>query len=150
MIRLLFLLLTFPALCLGQISGKVVGVHDGDTFTMLVGHTQLKVRLHGIDCPEKKQDYGTVAQKFASDKIFGKVVSVSISDTDRYGRLIGTVHLNGATLNEMLLRDGLAWHYCKYDKSERWHRIQDSAYKAGIGLWSMKAPIAPWEFRKRK
>src|SRR3954466_7515540 len=99
-------------ICLAKLKGKVVSIADGDTFTMLVdGNRQVKIRLHGIDCPEKKQDFGQVAKKFTSDMIFGKIVSVDEMDIDRYGRTIGMVHLsNGRILNEMLLQAGLAWH----------------------------------------
>lgn len=134
-----------------QICGKVVSVSDGDTFTMLDSNkNQVKIRLHGIDCPEKKQDYGTVATRYLSELIFGKSVSIYISGYDRYGRIIAIVPMGKTTVNEMLLRAGLAWHYCKYDKLENWHKIQDSAYAAKTGLWSKQNAIAPWIFRKTK
>lgn len=134
-----------------QITGKVIGIADGDTFTLLTkDNKQVKIRLHGIDCPEKKQDYGTVAKQFVSDLIFGKVLTVQQTDIDRYGRIIAIVPINGTTLNEMLLRNGLAWHYCKYDKNDYWHTLQDSAKMAKAGAWVKPDIIEPWIFRKLK
>src|SRR5688572_126201 len=76
-----------------SIGGKVVGISDGDTFKLLVaGNKQLRVRLHGIDCPEKNQDFGMVARSKLSDLIFGKLVKVIEKDRDRYGRTIGIVY----------------------------------------------------------
>lgn len=134
-----------------QIGGKVVGVADGDTFTLLTKNNKpIKIRLHGIDCPEKGQDFGNVAKDYTSNIIFGKLVTVTITDTDRYGRVIGVVKLSGRTLNEDLIRNGLAWHYCKYDSSIYWHFLQDSARKMKVGLWSDDGAIEPWVHRKLK
>ncbi|HEY9116207.1 MAG TPA: thermonuclease family protein [Roseivirga sp.] len=130
--------------------GKVVAVADGDTFTLLTDdNKQIRVRLHGIDCPEKGQDFGAKAKQFTSRLVFNKWITVHQTDRDRYGRIVAIIPINGTTLNEMLLRNGLAWHYCKYDKREDWHYLQDSASAVKVGLWSMPS-IAPWEYRKSK
>jgi endonuclease YncB( thermonuclease family) len=130
--------------------GKVVSVADGDTFTLLTKEKkQIKVRLHGIDCPEKRQDYGTKAKQFTSEAVFNKWITVEQTDIDRYGRVIAIVPIEGTTLNEMLLRNGLAWHYCKYDRQEYWHYLQDSAKSVKVGLWEIPG-VAPWEYRKRR
>lgn len=138
--------------CIAQIAGKVVGVADGDTFTFLTAdNRQIKIRLHGIDCPEKKQDYGQVAKKFTSDHIIGKKIEVDSLETDRYGRMIALVHLpDGQILNELLLTAGLAWHYKKYDNTAAWAYMEIDARIAGAGLWGMPNPVAPWEYRKGK
>lgn len=135
-----------------QITGKVVKVSDGDTFTMLLsGNQQVRIRLHGIDCPEKKQDYGNVAKQYTGNLVFGKIVKVVEMDTDRYGRTIGMVYLSdGRILNEELLKAGLAWHFLKYDKRAAWTEMERQARAKKIGLWQTPNPIAPWEFRKMK
>lgn len=151
MLRFLFILysLCFIQLCTAQISGTVVSVADGDTFTILTKcNRQVKIRLHGIDCPEKRQDFGNKAKQYTSNAVFGKFISVDSADKDRYGRVIAIVPLDGTTLNEMLLRNGLAWHYCKYDKNEYWHKVQDSANAQKIGIWSRPDVVAPWVYRK--
>ena len=152
--RILILLLIFCFLGLtscAQLEGKVVSVADGDTFTMLTREKkQIKVRLHGIDCPERKQAFGQVAKTYASDLVFGKEVKLTVSDKDRYGRTVAIVELeNGQILNEMLLQAGLAWHYKKYDKNPEWAIMENKARRLRKGLWKDKNPKAPWDFRKR-
>jgi micrococcal nuclease len=91
-------------------SGKVVGVSDGDTITVLRDRTPIKVRLHGIDAPEAGQDFGSRAKQAASELAFGKVVTIQPRDTDRYGRTVALVVLpDGWTLNHELVRSGFAW-----------------------------------------
>jgi endonuclease YncB( thermonuclease family) len=131
-----------------QLSGKVVSVADGDTFTLLTAEKkQIRIRLHGIDCPEKKQDYGEKAKQFLADLVFQKVVTVIEMDTDRYGRTIGMVTINEANVNKALLKAGLAWHYKQYDKNPAWAKLEQEARQAKRGLWSQPNYIAPWDFR---
>lgn len=148
---LLFMALNIQAQ-LGTIKGKVVSVADGDTFTLLTdGNKQQKIRLHGIDCPEKKQDFGQVAKNFTSNMIFGKTINVKPTDIDRYGRTIAIVLLpDQMSLNELLLKNGLAWHYLQYDKNPNWNNLERSARKNKLGLWQHSAPVAPWNFRRNK
>ena len=92
----------------------MVGVADGDTITVLHDGRGEKVRLYGVDCPEKNQDFGQRAKEFASQNVFGKVVEVEPIDTDRYGRTVGLVYLdNKYSLNEALINSGYAWVYKK-------------------------------------
>lgn len=153
--NLIFLILYFSlTIAVGQsiISGKVVRIADGDTFTLLnEENKQVRVRLYGIDCPENKQDFSQAARKFTSDKIFEKVVKVEVKNKDRYGRVVGLVILpDGKILNEELLKAGLAWHYKYYDKTGSFAKLERLAKRGKVGLWSHKNPIPPWEFRKIK
>lgn len=142
------LLITFH--CHAQLTGKVVKVSDGDTFTLLADKKQIRIRLHGIDCPEKGQDYYQVAKQFLSDQIFGKTVTVKKLKNDRYRRVVGIVTVSGIVVNEKLLEAGLAWHYKEYDNNEAWQKLEESARGKRLGIWSMKNPVPPWEYRKRK
>lgn len=144
------LLLLISACALGQIRGKVISISDGDTFTILVEQEQIKIRLHGIDCPEKSQDFGNVAKQFLSDLIFNKEVEVIQTDVDRYGRTIGKASINGVSVNEQLLKAGLAWHYKYYDNNSSWAEFELTAQRDKKGLWANPSPTPPWEFRKRK
>ena len=132
--------------------GKVISVADGDTITILTStNEQIKIRLHGIDCPEKKQPFGMAAKKFTSDLVFGKKVRVKITDTDRYGRSVGFVYLNDKEiLNENILAAGYAWHYKKYDQNAAWEKLENEARSKKIGLWSQPDAIEPWKWRKLK
>jgi len=94
---------------------RLVSVADGDTITILVEKTQHRIRLYGIDCPEKKQAFCNKTRQYTSDKVFGKEVAVEVKDVDQYGRKVGVVVLlDGLSLNHMLVNAGLAWHYGKY------------------------------------
>lgn len=149
--RLLFIALLFiPSLVIAQITGKVVGVHDGDTFTLLVdGNRKVKVRLHGIDCPEIGQPYGRVARDTAAAYIAGKTLTIDSLTRDRYGRVIAKVNCgNGVVLNEVLLKTGLAWHYKRYDKSELWSNYEVQARAERKGLWIEPDALPPWDWRK--
>lgn len=133
-----------------ELEGKVVRIADGDTFTLLAdGRRQVKVRMHGIDCPERAQDFGSVARQRTSALIFGKNVRLDIKDEDRYGRQVALVYTDdGLCVNEVLLQEGLAWHYTAYDQNPDWARLQSNAKQQRLGLWSGKEPVAPWQFRK--
>ena len=133
-----------------QLTGKVISIADGDTFTMMVNNESIRVRLHGIDCPEKGQDFSKSAKEFLSHRIATKTVSVKKMDTDRYGRIIGIVTIDTINLNESLLKRGLAWHYKQYDENPVWAKFEEQARKQKIGLWSLAFPLPPWEFRKSK
>lgn len=150
--RISLLLLVFlPLSTFAQLTGKVISVSDGDTFTMLTSdHKQVKVRLHGIDCPEKKQAYGERAKQFTGTLVFGQVVHADIKDTDRYGRSIAIVTVKGKVVNEHLLLNGFAWHYVKYDKTRRYDSLENVAKTNRAGLWQDDAAVAPWDYRKLK
>jgi endonuclease YncB( thermonuclease family) len=128
-----------------QLSGKVISISDGDTFTILQGKEQIKVRLYGIDCPEKSQAFGQKAKTFTSDKIFGKEITVIPHGKDRYGRVIGEVILgNGSTLNKELVKNGFAWWYRQYaPKNDTLRILEESARIARVGLWADPNPLEP-------
>lgn len=135
-----------------DLTGKVVKIADGDTFTLLTEeNNQVRVRLHGIDCPEKAQDYGQVARQKLSDLVFGQQVWVVEKDVDRYKRTIGIVYTeDNLCVNEELLRNGLAWHYTQYDKNPEWSALEATAREHKAGLWSQSNPTPPWQWRKNK
>lgn len=139
------------------LEGRVVGVADGDTITILDNtNTQYKIRLAGIDAPEKKQPFGNVSKKSLSDLVYGKQVSVDYSKQDRYGRTVGKVLVNGVDANLEQVKHGFAWFYKKYqneqpqqDRLDYLH-AQEAAELSKVGLWVEPNPVAPWDFRKSK
>jgi len=149
MIKSLFLLfLLCPLPLLADFSGKCVSVADGDTITVLTAENiQIKVRLYGIDCPEKKQDFGQKAKEFTASLVFDKQVDVKESEKDRYGRTIGRVYRDGKYVNLEIIKAGFAWHYKQYSKDVDLADAESRARESKVGLWSGK-PIPPWEFRK--
>lgn len=149
--RILFFLFLFVA-CQPQVDkmeGKVVGISDGDTIKILYKNRPVKVRLYGIDCPERTQPFGTKARKFTSQLCFGKIVQVIFHGKDRYGRILGQVILpNGRNLNEELVKNGFAWYYEKYVNDPTLYRLEKEAREEELGLWKQSNPIPPWDFRK--
>lgn len=133
-----------------KISGKAVKIADGDTFTLLFNNGfEVRVRLDGIDTPEKRQSFSGVAKKALSNLIFKKQVEVYYNKKDGYGRVLGEIHINGLIVNQELLRQGLAWHYIKYSDDEHLALLEKIARENKIGLWQDPNPIAPWNFRKK-
>jgi len=137
------------------LSARVVGVSDGDTITVLDNNnSQYKVRLSGIDAPEKKQPFGQASKQSLSELVYDKQVIVDWHKNDRYGRIVGKVLLNRADINLMQVKRGLAWHYTKYQKEQPsedrliYLNALKDAQKAKQGLWTEPNPIAPWDWRK--
>lgn len=140
-----------------DLTGRVVGVADGDTITVLDdSNTQHKIRLGGIDAPEKKQAFGNVSKKSLSDLVFNKSVDVEWYKEDRYGRKVGKVMFDAEDVNLEQIKRGMAWFYKKYKgelaQEDRimYERAQQEAETNQLGLWNDKYPIPPWEFRKTR
>jgi endonuclease YncB( thermonuclease family) len=149
MYNILQVVILFAYLNSGHFYCKVVRVIDGDTIVVLVTQNeQIKIRLEGIDCPESDQDYGSRAKQVTSDLCFGKQVKIIQSGTDRYNRILAFVYIGDVCINEELLKQGMAWHYKKYNQDENLAQLEWTARNNKVGLWSMKNPIAPWDFRK--
>jgi len=133
-----------------EFTGRVIGVSDGDTLTVLdSSNTAHKVRLAAIDAPEKSQPFGNRSKQALSDLCFGKLAIVTVIDTDRYRRTVGDVSCSGANANEAMLRSGMAWVYRKYAKGYgRFYSIEERAKALKLGLWLDTNPVPPWEWRK--
>jgi endonuclease YncB( thermonuclease family) len=133
-----------------EIRGKVVAVLDGDTVTVLddLDKAKFRIRLSGIDAPEKKQAFGAAAKKHLSGLIFGKMVSVRFKEVDRYGRIVGTIWIDGEDINRRMLRDGMAWHYSLFDKTPEYAEAERLAREKKRGLWIERNPVDPHHFRK--
>ena len=131
---------------------KVIGIKDGDTFVLLMNGKEQVIRLAHIDCPERKQPFGTKAKQFASDLCFGKEVALKHSNKyDRNKRLIAEVILNnGINVNQELIKNGLACHFKKYSSDTTYARLEIEAMQKSIGIWSDSSYVAPWDFRKQK
>lgn len=139
-----------------SIEGLVIGVTDGDTITILDSEKQPhKIRLAGIDAPEKKQAFGKASKKHLSALVYKEYVNVVYKKKDRWGRLIGKVLLNGVDVNLEQIKSGLAWWFERYKKEQShddqlyYYYAQVSAMDAKKGLWADKSPIAPWDYRKK-
>ena len=127
---------------------KVVGVHDGDTVTVLRnGHDQVRIRLSGIDAPERGQAFGQQAKGLMSRLVFGRNVSVRVVDHDRYRRTVARLAVDGQDVGLAMLRQGLAWHYKHYDSDPAYAGAENAARAQHLGLWADPHPVAPWDYR---
>lgn len=130
-------------------TGKVVKVSDGDTIQVLRSGRAEKIRLAGIDCPEKKQAFGQAAKRFTLNLAAQKIVTVEVETKDRYGRSIGEVFLpDGRSLNQELVRAGYAWMYRKYSSDATLAALESEARAARRGLWAEPKPVPPWDWRR--
>jgi endonuclease YncB( thermonuclease family) len=142
------------ALPVSELSGKIVGIADGDTVTLLdASNTSYRIRLLGIDAPEKAQPFGKVSKQVLSDRIFGKNVQLQVRGNDRYGRTLGKIRFEGSDINLELVREGLAWHYKHYASDQfpgdavLYAQTEQEARSAQRGLWAYPDPIEPWVWR---
>jgi len=139
------------------ISGRVVRVADGDTITVLDAQMrQHKIRLAGIDAPEKAQAFGRRSQESLAELVANRAVIVDTHKCDRYGRSVGKVLVEGRDINVEQIRRGLAWFYRQYERElspqdqQSYARAEDEARSFRAGLWADKQLIPPWDFRRTR
>lgn len=131
--------------------GVCIAVTDGDTITVMYHELPLKVRLYGIDAPEKGQDHSRRAREYLAELVHRKTVEVEFMGFDRYNRAIGVVSVGEFVVNREMLAAGYAWVYLKYcDEPYRseWRDVEANARARQSGLWSQPNPVPPWDFRK--
>jgi|RhiMetdeSRZDD1v2_1073273.scaffolds.fasta_scaffold65712_4 micrococcal nuclease len=133
-----------------EFTGKVVGVTDGNTLTVLRNGKPERIYLNGIDCPEKAQPFGLRAKHFTSNLAFGQIVTVKPTSRDKQGRTFANVVLpDGRLLQYELVRAGLAWWFSRREVDQRLRDMQEEARLAKRGLWVDPNPIPPWDWRPR-
>lgn len=154
---LLLAAFALPAAATLTLEGRVVGVTDGDTVTLLdAGQRQHKIRLAGIDAPEKGQAFGHRSKQALSDLVFGQDVVVAYSKKDRYGRIVGKIEAGGRDVNLELVREGAAWVYREYLRElpepdrQRYLDAEELARSDAAGLWRDADPAPPWAWRKAR
>ena len=130
--------------------GKVVRVADGDTLSLLdKNKKQHKIRLFGIDTPERDQPFGRTASRFLASHVAGKTVGIDEIDLDNYGRSVAIVYLDNVNINLLMVQTGHAWWYRHYASRYDELRLAEAAAKeSGIGLWADSNPVPPWDWRR--
>jgi endonuclease YncB( thermonuclease family) len=133
-----------------DLTGKVVRIADGDTVSILdKTNTQHKIRLYGIDTPERDQPYGKVAKRALAQLVDGKMVGIVVIETDRYGRTVGTLYRDGININVAMIAGGHAWWYQHYARNERkLAESEQQARRQRLGLWAEPNPVPPWKWRR--
>ena len=153
MLRLIFLFLLILAPSVqASLTGRVVGVIDGDTVVVLTtSERTVRVRLAGIDAPEKGQPFGQRARQFLASRVAGRVVEVAGDSRDRYDRILGTLWADGSDINAELVCGGLAWAYRVRDVAlnPAYLQCENVAREEKKGLWQAPSPVPPWQWRKQ-
>ena len=132
--------------------GICVGVSDGDSMHMeLLNGERVRVRLFGIDAPEKDQELSLPARQKLGYLIYNKSVRVEVVDLDKYGRYVGKVYAGARYVNRFMLKEGLAWHYLYYAADDAWlAEAEARARAAGRGIWASASPLRPRNFRSER
>jgi endonuclease YncB( thermonuclease family) len=146
---LLILLCVAAAHVRADFCGRVVKVHDGDTVTVLAGGGELRVRLVGIDAPERGQPYGSASRRGLAGRVGGRAVKVIEAGIDSYGRTLGRVLVAGTDANAAQVRDGYAWVYRRFENDVALIAQEAEAKAARRGLWRDPEPVPPWVWRER-
>jgi endonuclease YncB( thermonuclease family) len=139
-----------PSLNSAYKAGTVIKIIDGDTFDLLTTEKNtIRVRMNGIDCPERKQDFYKASKDALAKYIFKKEVNLLTTGRDRNRRTIAVVYCNEKNINLAMIQDGFAWHYKKYSTDSSFAKAEKRARIAKRGLWKMNNPVAPWQFRSK-
>lgn len=156
---LFLLLLLLPAALLNgqsrpnaRITGQVIRILDGDTFELLTDEKKtVKVRMNGIDAPEKNQAFGQKSKDYLGSLCFRRQVAVVYTGKDRYNRVLGTAYnTSGQNINLKMVEAGMAWHFVRYSSDGQLAAAQRYAREQKKGLWNDPNAIAPWEFRRSR
>ncbi len=154
-ISLCFLVFLSIAASADSLTGKVVKITDGDPrYVLDANYEQHKIRLAGIDAPERKQAYGLASRKHLASIVAGRQVTVEYQKRDRYGRIVGKVLLDGVDACLGQVKAGFAWHYNKYQHEQSledqklYAEAENKAREGRLGLWRESNPNPPWEFRR--
>ncbi|CAM7184964.1 ParB [Citrobacter portucalensis] len=146
-----FVFLFSCSLYAAEFQGKVIRVLDGDTIEVLQEKKPVRVRLLNIDAPEKKQAYGSWSTNQLKDLVAGQPVTVTYTQKDRYGRVLGrVVTTNGTEANRYMVQSGAAWVYERYNTDNSLPALQRVAQEQKHGLWAESHPVPPWEWRHNK
>ncbi|MGE2761844.1 thermonuclease family protein [Escherichia coli] len=133
-----------------EIQGKVIRVLDGDTIEVLQDKKPVRIRLANIDAPEKKQAFGRWSANQLKALLAAQPVTVTYTQTDRYGRIIGHVFTtNGTDASRFMVQSGAAWVYERYNVDESLPALQREAQEQKRGLWADANPVPPWEWRHK-
>lgn len=130
-------------------AAEVIAVLDGDTLLVSRGGKPVKLRLSGIDAPEKAQPYGTASQKSLAELVMRKQVQVESRAVDDYGRIVAVVSIAGLDVNREQVRRGLAWEYSRFHSDRGLVALQREAQLARRGLWADADSIEPSQWRKQ-
>ena len=131
---------------------QILSVVDGDTIKVRTDSGQLKIRMAGIDAPERDQPFGTQSQAMLTDYLASGNIQLAEHGTDNYGRTLATVYVGDRNINLLMVQSGGAWMYRKYNDSPDFVSAEAVAKQTKAGLWAttFHVPVAPWIWRETK
>ncbi len=153
---LIWSLLSANLLNAETLTGKVIHIADGDSITIMRDNTQYKIRLLGIDAPERDQPFGKQARVALNRAINGKIVNAEWNKKDNYGRLVAKVSYKQQDIGLQQIQKGMAWHYKHYAREQdpedqsRYAQAEYQAQRDKQGLWQDAKPIPPWDYRHKR
>jgi len=129
--------------------GRAVKVQDGDTFDFLYGdNRKQRIRVAQMDAPEKNMPFGQKSKERFTELVMGKEIALVVNTVDRYGRIVGSVVIDGEDQSARMISEGMAWYYRQYGWTDSLARLEEEARNAKRGLWADPNPQPPWEWRK--
>ena len=129
--------------------GRAVKVQDGDTFDFLYGDNEKqRVRVAQMDAPEKSMPFGQKSKERFTELVMGKEIALVVNTVDRYGRVVGSVIVDGEDQSARMISEGMAWYYRQYGWTDSLARLEEQARSEKRGLWADPNPQPPWEWRK--
>lgn len=146
----IFVLLFIPTWSYPDFTGRVVSVADGDTVTVLHHQSRIKVRLVGIDAPERDQPFGKESKQALETLLLDQDIRVVEGGLDQYRRTLGTLYLDSVDINALQVSRGMAWVYRKYTTDPCLYALEAAAKKSNKGLWTQQDAVSPWKWRHRK
>jgi micrococcal nuclease len=134
-----------------EIRLTVYRIIDGDSFEGRANGQNYRIRLFGIDAPEKGQDFYQKSKDRLGQLCKEGPIIIKIREKDYFGRWVADAHTNkGEFINQTMVKEGLAWHFTKYSKDPTLKKLETDARDSQVGIWSIKDPTPPWEYRKNK
>ena len=147
---ILFSLIITSSAFSGQFDAKVIKVIDGDTIWVKTENKHVKIRLSYIDAPELRQTFGVRSKNYLTNLVLDKKVQIHTYRKDRYNRIIGEVYIHRSVfVNAKLVKSGNAWVYKRYRNNRYLINLENYAKTNNNGLWTIKNPLEPWEYRKK-
>ena len=134
--------------CTQSYKGTIIRVIDGDTYVFQTTDGSVTVRMQGIDAPERDQPFSMESGEFLTKYLY-KEATTKVTGTDRYGRMLGTLYIDGQDINLLSIKNGFSWHYKQYSKDKDYASAEENARRNILGLWGLDNPVPPWNLRKK-
>jgi endonuclease YncB( thermonuclease family) len=136
---------------LKELKVRVYKLADGDSFEGRADGVNYRVRLYGIDAPERGQDFYRKSKDRLGELCAEGPVTIKPRNKDSFGRIVADAYTaSGKHINAIMVEEGLAWHFTRYSNSAELASLEQQARNRGIGIWSMQNPVAPWNFRREQ